>query len=474
MRSVVSRLVLMRLLILLHRYIGLFIGLIMLLWCLSGFVMMYVQYPDYTRAEQLADLESLDLSDCCVVPKEWSNNFELAGAEIESFLGKPILRVMSEHEIWSIDLASGKLIDGIDLSLARSVAERRATSPVEYRGQLERDQWTVAGGYTIHRPMHHFAIQDDAHTEWYISGTTGQLVLETTGRERFWNRLGSVIHWLYPTELRRHVNAWSHAVIWLSIVGIFLTLTGLYVGIVRYLEGSGSTYRGWFLWHHYAGLLFGLFTLTWMVSGLLSMTPFGALSGRDFSVEQENIRGGGMNYGRLVSSMARLDQDLVPANAVRLTGSMFAGEFAWISWNSLGTSARLGPALPTDRLMSHAAAVRPQIEIRSLGLIDDPDAYYYSHHDVRTFPVFRIVYEDGERFYLDTVSGELRSAVDNSRRWARWLFHGLHRGDFAAWARQRPVWDAFMLLLMAGVTLGAATGVTLAWKRMFRQVRLKN
>jgi hypothetical protein len=28
------------------------------------------------------------------------------------------------------------------------------------------------------------------------------------------------------------------------------------------------------MWHHYAGLLFGVVTLTWTYSGLLSMGPF--------------------------------------------------------------------------------------------------------------------------------------------------------------------------------------------------------
>lgn len=463
----------MRLLILIHRYTGLFIGIVILLWCLSGFVMMYVQYPEYTRNEQLANLDSLDLEDCCVVPAEWDEDFSFSGAEIESFLGKPVLRVMSGHEIRSINLVSGELVDAIDGNVARSVVERRAESRIEYKGQIERDQWTVAGGYNAHRPLHQFAIQDDANSEWYVSGTTGQLVLVTTRKERFWNWLGAVIHWLYPTELRRHVDAWSQAVIWLSIAGTFLTLTGLYVGIARYRKGSGSPYRGWFLWHHYSGLIFGLFTLTWMVSGLMSMTPFGALSGRNFSVERQNIRGGEMNFGRVVSGLAQLDKNQIPADAVRLSSSMFAGKFAWIAWNASGDPVRLGGALPRDQLMTHAADARPQVKIRSLGLIDEPDAYYYSHHDVRTFPVLRIQYEDAERFYLDPVSGELISAVDGGRRWARWLFHGLHRGDFAAFARQRPTWDFFMLFLMAGVTLGTATGATLAWKRTSRWAKSK-
>jgi hypothetical protein len=184
-------------------------------------------------------------------------------------------------------------------------------------------------------------------------------------------------------------------------------------------------------------LVFGLFTLTWMVSGLLSMTPFGALAGRDFSPERENIRGGELTFGLVASALAPLNQDLIPTGTVRLTGTMFAGHFGWVAWKANGDSARLGPALTTNHLLTHAAAVRPQVAIQSQGLIDEPDTYYYSHHERRPFPVFRIQYEDGDRLYLDAVSGELLSAVDSDRRWSRWLFHALHRGDFAAWARQR-------------------------------------
>jgi len=464
----------MRLLILLHRYLGMIIGVVIVLWCLSGFVMMYVQYPEYSRAEQLADLEPLEVGSCCVLPEDWSDEFRFLNAQVESYLGSPVLRITSGREFWTIDLTSGQLIESIDETVALSVVERLVEEPVIYRGQLERDQWTVAGGYDAHRPLYHFAVQDEANAEWYVSGTTGQLILGTTGTERFWNWLGSVIHWIYPTELRRNVGAWSQIVIWLSIAGTFLTVTGLYVGIARYRRGKASPYRGWLLWHHYLGLVFGLFTLTWMVSGLLSMTPYGALAGRDFSPERENIRGGELTFGRVTSKLVLLDQDLIPAGTVRLTSSMFAGHFAWIAWNASGNSARLGPALTNAHLLTHAVAVRPQVAIQSQSLIDEPDAYYYSHHDARSFPVFRIQYEDGDRLYLDAVSGDLISAVDSGRRWSRWLFHALHRGDFAEWARQRPTWDIFMFVLMAGVTLGSFTGAYLGLKRMTRSAKINS
>ena len=51
--------------------------------------------------------------------------------------------------------------------------------------------------------------------------------------------------------------------------------------------------------------------------------------------------------------------------------------------------------------------------------------------------MYRIRYRDGERFYLDGVSGELAFSVDRERRWWRWVFYALHRGDFTALLRSR-------------------------------------
>src|SRR6187431_378732 len=55
----------LRLLLIVHRYLAVAVGLLMALWCLSGFVMLYQDYPQLTRAEQLQGLEPLDLDGCC-------------------------------------------------------------------------------------------------------------------------------------------------------------------------------------------------------------------------------------------------------------------------------------------------------------------------------------------------------------------------------------------------------------------------
>ena len=50
--------------IVVHRYLGVVLGVIMTVWCLSGFVMMYQGFPNTSPEERAAGLERLDLSSC--------------------------------------------------------------------------------------------------------------------------------------------------------------------------------------------------------------------------------------------------------------------------------------------------------------------------------------------------------------------------------------------------------------------------
>ncbi len=116
----------------------------------------------------------------------------------------------------------------------------------------------------------------------------------TTARERFWNWLGAVPHWLYFTELRRHPNIWSQVLIVTSLLGCFLAGIGIYLGVRQFAArpaGRWSPYVGFNLWHHIAGLTFGVFALTWVLSGLLSMNPWGWLQGAGTQPESAAIEG---------------------------------------------------------------------------------------------------------------------------------------------------------------------------------------
>jgi hypothetical protein len=78
-----------------------------------------------------------------------------------------------------------------------------------------------------------------------------------------------------------------------------------------------------------------------------------------------------------------------------------------------------------------------------------------------------ILRDEGKtRYYLDPTTGSLLQRVDLNSRWYRWLFGGLHRIDFMAWMRTRPLWDVIVLIMLLGGFALSATGLYLAVGRV--------
>lgn len=506
----------MRLAIRLHRYLGIAVGLVVSLWCMSAFVMMYVQYPEFTDYERVIALEPLDLSGCCsaalseiarpssplvgrtmsaAVPpdggsddlRSWTKPIGLFPGSMERFriemmAGRPVLRVFGPWGQRVIDLQQGRALHGFSAQDAEAVSndfvrQMKIDGVATALGSISQDQWTVYASYNPHRPLYHFAANDAAGTEWYVSGQSGEIVQITTARERFWNWIGSVTHWIYFTSLRQHTALWSQTIIWLTIISTFLTVLGIYVGIKRFKRrrnGRLSPYRGWMLWHHYTGLVFGALVLTWLVSGFFSMNPFGMLEGRSFADERDRLRGGIVDAADILGSVHTVSSQALPEGVVRIDSSIIRGEVSLIAWERDGTRRRLGAASLSPQPLDDASfselsnTLRPDAEVSEQGWLREDDAYYYSHHSEIELPVYRVRYADGELFYLDAVTGELAYAADVVRQRYRWLFEALHRGDFSKLFRSRPVWDLFMLPLLLGVTLGALTGTWLGFRRLTR------
>ena len=128
----------------------------------------------------------------------------------------------------------------------------------------------------------HFTFDDPARTQIYVSSTSGEVVLWTTASQRFWNWFGAIPHWLYFTQLRKQRSAMgADRDLDLHSRRLFDHARALSRdrAIPARQEWPRFPYRGWFYWHHIAGLIFGVLTLTWVVSGTLSMNPWGFLEG---------------------------------------------------------------------------------------------------------------------------------------------------------------------------------------------------
>jgi hypothetical protein len=464
-----------RLILLLHRYLGIAVGALMVMWCLSGVVMMYVSYPALGESVRLEHLQPIAWRDCCKVADAPRGDVGLERIWIEMLDGRPVL--FSGEDTRPIDLSTGSWVEGISAEQAADVAKRFAagdspTAP-HLLGLIERDQWTVSGEFNSARPLYHFGLADAAGTELYVSSRSGRAVQMTTARERFWNWLGAVPHWLYFTELRQQPKIWSEVVIFTSLLGCFLAGVGLYLGIRQLAAqppGRWSPYVGFNLWHHIAGLAFGVFALTWVLSGLLSMNPWGWLQGGGAQAESAAIEG---KPGSSAASLGVVLQNLASAHpsAVSLKAAPLNDELYFIAGGASGARLRLnerGAPAPLSaaelKFLAHTLAGdgapgAPQ-------LLRQEDSYYFSHHrDLAALPVYRLVLASGTRYYLDSVSGMLVAKLDAGSRAYRWLHEGLHRLDFAAGLRSRPQWDLLMLLLMSGVTVLCVTGAYLGYRR---------
>ncbi len=451
-----------------HRYLGIAVGLLMVMWCLSGIVMMYVRYPELPEARRLAALPPIDWQGCCTTGDALQPGVPVTHLQIEMLAGHPVMRVAGQPSRL-IDLTTGQPIERIDPNQASSVALGYGAEPGQPI-QLDHDQWTVSDEFHRDRPLYRFDLNDVARTQLYVSGTSGKAVQITTGRQRFWNWLGAIPHWLYFTRLRANVALWSQVVTWTSLLGCFLAGSGLYLGI-RQLRGTPdgrwSPYRGFMLWHHLLGLVFGVFVLTWVASGLISMNPWGFLDSDAGAVEAEQLAGK-LPTGSDIAAMLPALAGATPPGTVSLKSAPFDGALAFIATTGDGTRIRIdgsGRTLPPPDMARAAEILGGAPAVR----LTASDNYYFGSRDEPIhLPVYRVAAGD-TRYYLDQLSGQIVKAVDANGRWYRWLHEGLHRLDFATVLRSRPVWDLVMLPLMLGVTLVCGTGAWLGLRRLVRQ-----
>jgi uncharacterized iron-regulated membrane protein len=468
-----------RLMVVTHRYLGIAVGLLMVTWFFSGIVMMYIGFPQPAGSERLRGLPLIAWADCCRLDLVSMPDSQLVGrAEIEMLFGYPVLRLPRVLvPVQTVDLRHGGEIH-LDMDQAMTIATAAAprvkgqAPSLAAADEIDEDQWTL-NRYHQEQPIFRFAFDDPDRSVLYVSGASGRVVLRTTATERFWNWLGAIPHWLYLKPLRTDPLLWTRTVIWTSILGGFLTIVGLILGVAQFKRGKDgrvSPYRGLFYWHHLAGLVFGVVTLAFVFSGLVSMNPWGFLESRG-SGERARLEGSPPRWVDVKASIQELRARSVAA--VSLSLALYDGRLFWFATGEDGTVTRLdafGNVAPLrERDLAEAAArLVGNDGIAAQGVIEEGDAYYIGDRASGGLPVYRVISNDAEstRYYVNPISGALVQRADSNRRWHRWLFAAIHRLDFAGLIRVRPAWDIILIGLMIGGIAVSATGVYLAIRRV--------
>ena len=503
-----------RWLILLHRWLGVAFCLLFATWFASGVVMIYVPYPRLTEPERVGGLLPLNAEAVRILPAQALSAAGLVEFPREARLGmlleRPVYRFLDWSGRWSVvDASSGALIAGVDAEVASLVASAfaaRSGSGADPSGikRIHNDQWTVPQVLDAHRPLYRVAMADAPGTVLYVSGRTGEVVRDTTRNERFWNWLGSVPHWIYPTILRERPEAWRQTVIWVSAGALAAAATGAVLGVWRMRwrrRASGgvlSPYRGWMAWHHWTSLVFALFIVAWIASGLLSMNPGRVFATptptRDALVAFSGIRGLEVLAWSAVdvsatdgarSRSGRCDGPGAPSASTAPTAEIdlaFVSGTMWLIERSVvGTTRaiRAGqpctalPAIPVSTLVEAATSLMPGYRIVEWSMLDRYDTYHYSRRGLRVLPVLRVRFDDPAAtwYHIDPATGRVVDRMDRSRRAYRWLFNALHSLDFPGLYTARPVWDVVIVSASVGGFAASITAVVIGWRRLRGQRR---
>jgi hypothetical protein len=214
------------------------------------------------------------------------------------------------------------------------------------------------------------------------------------------------------------------------------------------------------------------------------MNPWGFLDGRGGGNERARIAGDPIAWRTIRDSLS-VQKANPPQGVVRLRSAPLDGKLFWLAARKDGSTTRLdasgGPApLGMTDLQLAGERLSQATPVRSKEIITTGDDYYFDfsvaeRDDAPPFPVYRIVMNDSEqtRYYLDPRTGQLLRRVDANGRGQRWLFSGLHRLDFTAWLRARPMWDVIMFVLLLGGLAVTGTGTYLAVLRIKRDLTFK-
>lgn len=478
-------------LILLHRYLGIALCLLFVMWFTSGIAMIYAGgMPELTPRERLARMPAVDLAKVRLTALEAASEVgieRVSRAVLLTIMDRPAYRFFGGG-FATVFADSGELLGEIGEPQSLAIASRFLNVPASALRHVRlletADQWTIA--QRRQTPLHRIAVDDDAGTELYVSEPLGEVVVQTTRGTRALAWVAAIPHWLYFAPLRMKGQLWTRVILWTSGLGMVSALLGLVLGIVQFRV----KYAGWMRWHYLTGVVFGLFTLTWLLSGFLSMEPVDWFSRSDAAAGvPEALSGGPLD----LAAFGSIDPEtwtraMNGRQAKEIELHRVQGKPYYFVRASEPAVARGAPFLvavdglqPRREPFSIESLLDRLQEGYSKALIDDAqvlsdyDAYYYDRNRMGPLPALRVKFADPERtwVYVAMTSGELVGLFSRRQRIERWLYHGFHSLDFPFWYYNRPLWDIAVILLCSGGALLSSIGVVIGFRRVKRDLGLK-
>lgn len=484
-----------KIILLVHRYLGLTLSILFLTWFLSGFVMMYKDFPDLSTQEKekrsppiIFRSNQLQPHQALAIAKLPGN---LASMKIASVLQWPVYRLEDDHgNIKTIFTDNGNLLQPLNRYHAVWIAKQFLLGDEKIKSAVctnRLDQWTPRTRFLKHMPMHKISIDDAKGTVLYISSTTGEVVQKLNYSDKVWAWLGAIPHWIYFHDLRIHTQVWRDVVIGTSLIGSIMCMAGLVLGVQRYVIARKhkriTPYKKkWFRWHHLLGFAFGLFVFTWVISGLFSMNPWRWSPESDLTPEELSIwQGGELKADSTPISIEKIQKKFAEYGEVKELQLRYVNKKPyWLGQYEGKTKllaadddqAILLDSLPKSDLLKLTKKLNPASPITDVAWLTDYDSYYYNKNRTRSLPVIRIKLSNANNtwYYVDPKTASVVKKNENTSRAERWIYNGLHSFDFPFLFFKRPLWDIVVIFFMLGGTALCVTSILLTQKWVKRKI----
>lgn len=482
------------LLILSHRYIGIPLSFIFVVWFVSAFFMIYAGgMPRITPEMQVDGATPLDFSRVVLTPQQAraTVGYTSSNVSLRTILGRPVYEFREPGYDDSLIFAdTGEALGALNEAQAARVASDFLAIPPEqfsYAGLInDVDQWTLTQRADL--PMHKFIAADGLGTEVYVSAENAAVSVYTTTRSRALAWLGTIPHWFYFTSLRLNQPLWYGIVVWSSAIGCVMALLGLVLGVTQFRKtkpfnlGRSIPYQGMMRWHYILGVVFGVFTLTWVFSGLLSMEPYAWTNSQGVAVDPALYAEGELDLAAFPAVNTYNWATLGAGNEIKQVDFQWIGAQPYLlasysvptdagsekrdrlhqPYNIVGQSdaqsmlidasdGRLVTGFDQSALVTKLDAA-VDASVTEVTLLDNYDDYYYSRGGQLPLPALRVKFDDPAQswIYVDPERSELLTLVTSASRVERWLYNGFHSLDFAFWYHKRPLWDIGVIVLLLG------------------------
>lgn len=487
-----------------HRYLGILLSLMFVVWFASAFVMIYAGgMPKITPQMRIEGASAPVLTEVGLSVADASLHLGYSPTEVtlRSILGRPVYDFsVSAYATDIVYADTGELYGSLkpgDGALIAADFLGIDAALIKFEALVaDVDQWTLT--LVEQAPFYRYQVADDGATEVYVSVPLGQVAVYTTRSSRTLAWLGTVPHWLYFAALRLNQPLWYDLVVWLAAIGSVLAGLGLVLGLIKWRRTrpfelkKAIPYRGVMRWHYILGISFGIVGFTWVFSGLLSMEPFAWTRQQGIEIDSDLYQQGEFEPDDFVGAELSELSTVVPGTIKELSYRRILGRpYFQVSYTAsdhsmelkrerlhqpyyiqgqaeadriLIDAVTLSPAPPFDpeQLTAIIATAVDGASVTESELISDYDAYYYSRGGQLPLPVLRVKFDDPALswVYIDPRDARLLSLIHRYSRIERWLYNGLHSLDFAFWYHKRPLWDLVLLFLLTG---GLVSSLLASW-----------